>query len=206
MTTGVEAMTYKNKIKAAVLGISLAAAACLAQAQAPTISRGVYIGGALGQSEAKEYVCAAQAQCENRGSIGRLFLGLQFGRHWSFELAYTDLGKVNSSTPGTFTESVAVRLGEAVLLPSYPFTERMMAYGKAGAYYAQTTNDFTLNGSSSRLKESNAGPTWGFGLQYYVTNSIALRGEMQRYMKVGGGNIGDSDYNAVTIGALWKMR
>jgi len=195
----------QNKIKAAVLGICLAAAS-LAQAQAPTINRGVYFGGALGQSEAKEYDCTARAQCENRGTIGRGFIGLQFGRHWSFELAYTDLGTVRSSTPGTFTESVKVRLGEAVLLPSYPLTERFMIYGRGGAYYAQTTHDFTLNGSSSRLKESNGGLTWGFGAQYFVTNSLAVRGEMQRYMKIGGGNIGDSDYNAVTIGALFKMR
>lgn len=194
----------QNKIKVAVLGACLAAAG-LAQAQVPTIDRGFYIGGALGQSEAKEYDCSAQAQCENRGTIGRGFVGWQFGRHWSVELAYTDLGKVNSSTPGTFDESVAVRVGEAVLLPSYPFTERAMIYGRFGGYYAQTTNDFTLNGASTRLQETNGGITWGFGLQYYVTTSIALRGEMQRYMKVGGGNIGDSDYNAVTLGALFKM-
>lgn len=198
----------QNKIKAAVLGISLAAAS-LAQAQAPvqapTISRGFYIGGALGQSEAKEYDCTGQSECENRGSVGRVFLGMQFARHWSFELAYTDLGTVRSATPGTFSESVKVRVGEAALLPSYPFTERMMIYGRAGAYYAQTTDDFTRAGVSTRVQESNGGLTWGFGLQYFLTNSIALRGDMQRYMKVGGGNIGDSDYNAVTIGALWKM-
>jgi opacity protein-like surface antigen len=205
MTTGVEAMT-QNNIKAAVLGICLAATASLAQAQVPSASRGVYFGGALGQSEAKEYDCTAQAQCENRGTIGRAFIGLQFGRHWSFEMAYTDLGTVKSETPPTFNESVKVRLGEAVILPSYPLTERFMVYGRAGGYYAQTTNDFTLNGVETRLKETNGGLTWGFGLQYYVTNSIALRGEMQRYMKIGGGNIGDSDYNAVTVGALWKMR
>lgn len=205
MTTGVDAMTHKNKIKAAVLGISLAAAS-LAQAQAPTINRGVYFGGALGQSEAKEFDCTAQPQCENRGSVGRIFLGLQFGRHWAFELAATDLGQVSLSNPSA-TRTVKVRAAEAVLLPSYPFTERFMAYGRAGGYYAQTTDDQAFaTGPGNRIKESNGGITWGFGLQYYVTNSIALRGEMQRYMKVGGGNIGDSDYNAVTVGALFKMR
>ena len=121
-------------------------------------------------------------------------------------MAYTDLGTVRSSTPGTFDESVKVRVGEAVLLPSYPFTANFLIYGRVGGYYAQTTNDFTLSGNSSRLQESNGGITWGFGAQYYFTDNLALRGEMQRYMKVGGGNIGDSDYNAVTIGALFKMR
>ena len=199
-------MTQKNKIKAAVLGICLAAGIGAAQAQAPTINRGIYLGGALGQSEAKEYSCTALPQCENRGTVGRIFLGMQFGRNWAFELAGTDLGQVSSASPGTFTETVKVRLAEAVLLPSYPVSERFMIYGRGGAYYAQTTNDFTLNGVPTRLKENNGGFTWGFGVQYYVTQSIALRGEMQRYMKIGGGNIGDSDYNAVTVGALWKLR
>ena len=199
-------MTQKNNIKAAVLGICLATGVSAAQAQAPTINRGVYFGGAMGQSEAKEYDCTALPQCENRGTVGRIFMGLQFGRNWAFELAGTDLGQISSATPGTFTETVKVRLGEAVLLPSYPVSERFMIYGRGGVYYAQTTNDFTLNGVPTRLKENNGGFTWGFGVQYYVTQSIALRGEMQRYMKIGGGNIGDSDYNAMTVGALWKLR
>jgi opacity protein-like surface antigen len=197
----------QNKITAAVLGICLAVGASLAQAQAPTINRGIYIGGGLGQSEAKEYDCAAQPQCENRGTVGRAFFGLQFGRNWAIETAFTDLGQISSSNPGTgFTESVKVRLGELDLLASYPLSGRFMAFARGGVYYAQTTNDFTLAGVPTRLKESNAGPTWGFGLQWYVTDSIAVRGDAQRYMKLGGGNIGDSDYNAYTIGILWKVR
>lgn len=196
----------QNKIKAAVLGISLAAAASFAHAQAPTINRGFYIGGALGQSEAKEYDCSAQAQCENHGTVGRAFVGWQFSRHWSIELAYTDLGTVRSSTPGVLDETIKARVGEFVILPSYPLTERFMIYGRGGAYYAGTTADSTVPAGTTRLHETNGGLTWGFGAQYYVTNNIALRGEMARYMKVGGGHIGDSDYNAVTIGALFKMQ
>jgi len=203
-------MTQHNNIKTVVLGLCLAACAGLASAQTQpiptqTITRGIYLGGSLGQSEAKSYDCTALPQCENRGSIGRFFLGLQFGRNWSFEMALTDLGTVDSSGPG-FSESVKVRVGEADILASYPLTGRFMAYAKGGIYYAQTTDDFTLNGQSTRLKESNGGPTWGFGLQYYIWNGLAVRGEAQRYMKIGGGNIGDSDYNAYTIGLLYKMK
>jgi len=197
----------QNKIRVAVLGICLATGASLAQAQAPTINRGIYVGGALGQSEAKAYDCTALPQCENHGSVGRAFFGLQFGRNWAIEAAFTDLGQVNSANPGTgFTESVKVRLSELDLVWSYPASARLAVYAKGGVYYAQTTNDFTLGGVPTRLKESNAGPTWGGGLHYFVTDSIAIRGEAQRYMKVGGGNIGDSDYNAYTIGILWKGR
>ena len=196
----------QNKIRAGVLGICLTVAAGLAQAQAPTINRGIYIGAGLGQSEAKEYDCSAQPQCENRGTIGRGFVGWQFGRHWALEMAYSDLGQISSANAGTgFTETVKSRLGELDLLASYPVSERFMIFGRGGVYYARTTNDFTLAGVSTRLTEANAGPTWGFGAQWYVTDRIAVRGDAQRYMKVGGGNIGDSDYNAYTIGILWKI-
>ena len=205
-------MTRQNNITAALLGLCLAACAGLAGAQTQpiptqTITRGIYLGGGLGQSEAKKYDCTALPQCENRGSVGRAFLGLQFGRNWAFEVGLTDLGTVDSANNATaFRETVKVRLGEADLLASYPVTGRFMAYAKGGVYYAQTTNDFTQSGVSSRIKESNWGPTWGFGLQYYVWNGLAVRGEAQRYMKIGGGNLGDSDYNAYTVSLLYKMR
>src|SRR5436190_34451 len=80
---GGTAMTQQKKIRAVALGLCLAACAGSANAQEPiptqTITRGIYVGGALGQSEAKEYDCTALPQCENRGSVGRVFLGLQFG-------------------------------------------------------------------------------------------------------------------------------
>jgi hypothetical protein len=197
-------MTNKN-IQAAVLAIGLATGAGLTHAQAPTIDKGLYIGGALGQSEAKEYDCSGQPQCENRGTVGRAFVGYQFARHWSLELAYVDLGQVDAAAPVTFSESIKVRLGEAAILASYPATAKLLVYGKLGAYYAGTTHDVTVSGVSSRQHETNGGPLWGGGLQYFITGGLAVRGEATRYMKLGGGNIGDSDYNAYTIGALWKF-
>ena len=82
---------------------------------------------------------------------------------------------------------------------------RLMIYGKGGVHYAGTTEDTTLNGVSSRVTESNGGLTWGGGLQCHMLGRRAVRGEAQRYTKVGGGNIGDTDYNAYTIGLLYKM-
>jgi opacity protein-like surface antigen len=207
MTTGGTAMTRQKNINSALLGLCLLACAGAASAQSQpsieTIRRGIYLGGALGQSEAKAYDCTTLAQCENHGSVGKVFLGLQFGRNWALELGLTDLGKVDSENPPTgFTDSVKVRLGEATIMPSYPLSGVFMIYGKVGGYYAQTTND--RNGA--RIKESNGGITWGGGLQWYITGGLAIRGEAQRYMKVGGGNIGDSDYNAYTVGLLYKMK
>jgi opacity protein-like surface antigen len=194
----------QNKINAVLLALALTA--CTALAHAQTITRGLYLGGAMGQSEATEYKCSARPQCEQHGTVGKFFMGFQFGRNWALELALADLGQINSSVPGVLTDTVKVRLGELALLGSYPVTDRFMAYAKGGAYYAQTTNDQTNGTVAGRVKESNGGLTYGFGAQYFLTSSIAARGEFQSYLKVGGGNIGDSDYKVFTVGLLWKIK
>ncbi len=38
-----------------------------------------------------------------------------------------------------------------------------------------------------------------------MTPSLALRGEGQRYLKVGGGAIGDSDYTVYSVNLLYKF-
>lgn len=198
-------MRRQKNIHAIVLGACLAACAGAAQAQAQTIERGIYFGVDLGQSKALEYDCQARATCETNGTAVKYFVGWQFGQHWAAEVGYTDLGKVRSENPGTFKEDIKARLGEATIVASYPGSARLMIYGKAGGYYAHTTDDVTVNGVSARLSESNGGATWGFGLQYYFWRGLAARLEGQRYMKVGGGDIGDSDYNVYTIGLVYKM-
>lgn len=199
-------MKRQNNIHALIVGAALAGAAGLAQAQTPTIDRGIYVGLGLGQSTALEYDCQARAHCEDHATAVKYLLGWQFGRHWAVELGYTDLGKVSAEDPGTFRQDVKARLGEMTILGSYPASAHLMVYGKAGGYYAHTTADQTVSGTSARLSESGGGITWGFGLQYYVWRGLAARLEAQRYMKVGGGNIGDSDYNVYTLGLIYKIR
>ena len=198
--------TQKNT-SAVVLGACLAAGAAAVQAQVPTqtIDRGIYLGAGIGQSEAKEFECRGLPQCERHGTAVKYFVGYQFARHWSAELGFTDLGKFRASFPGS-NQDIKVRLGEITAVGSYPLTGRAMLYGKAGAYYAKTTSDFTVGTTSGRLAENDWGPTWGIGLQYYVAGGFAVRGEIQRYMKVGGGNIGDSDIDSFSIGLLYKLR
>jgi opacity protein-like surface antigen len=204
-------MRKQNNIQAIVLGMCFAVCAGAAQAQArpqpstQTTDKGLYLGFGLGQSQALDYDCSSRAHCETHGSVVKYFLGYQFARNWSAEIGFTDLGKVGSENPGTFKEDIKARLGEVTIVGSYPASGRLMIYGKAGAYYAHTTDDVTVSGAQARLSESAWGPTWGFGLQYYVWRGFAARLEAQRYMKVGGGDIGDSDYNSYTIGLLYKM-
>ena len=197
-------MSKQNNIRAIIVAVGLAAGGA-AQAQTQTIDSGLYFGVGVGQAKALDYDCRGRPTCEDTGTAVKYFLGYQFARHWSAELGFTDLGKVGSETPGTFKEDIKARLGELTLVGSYPATGRLMLYGKAGGFYAHTTDDVTVSGTQARLSESGGGFTWGFGAQYFAWRGLAVRLEAQRYMKVGGGDIGDSDYNAYTIGLLYKM-
>src|SRR3954469_20179044 len=166
----------EEKIKSALVAICLAGCAGLAQAQAPSADRGLYLGAGLGQSEAKEYDCRSVGHCDNRGAVVKFFAGWQFARHWAFELGYTDLGQIDSANDtGTFRDQLKSRLGEATLLLSYPASARLSVYAKGGAYYARTTHDHTEAGVSTRTLEDAGGPTWGFGLQYFITNHLGVR-------------------------------
>jgi len=200
-------MNKDGTTSAVVLGLALSAVLPLAaRAQTTTATNGVYVGVGGGQSEAFDYHCDGLPQCKTKGSAYRFYTGLQFARAWAVEVAYTDHGKVHSATPPTFDQTVKLRTGEVTLLGQWPATERIALYGKVGAYYAQTTVDTTQSGVSTRVKESNGNPTFAGGIQWFVWQGIAVRGEGQRYMKVGGGKLGDSDYTAYTLGVLWKFR
>ena len=198
-------MKKNSKTIAVVLGMALGAALPLA-AQAQTTMPGVYAGIAAGQAEPLQYdTCDTRPTCKKKGSAYRFFGGYQFSRNFGAEVAYSDLGKASSSSP-TLNETIKVRVSELTVVGWIPATERFSVYGKVGGYYAQTTADTTTSGVSVRVKESNGGITFAGGLQFFMTQSLALRGEGQHYMKVGGGKLGDSDYSVYTVGLLWKFR
>ena len=196
-------MNKNGKTLAAVLAVGVSAAMPLAaHAQAATI--GAYAGGGFGQSEALEYECDPLPECKKKGTAYRFFGGYQFHRNFAVEVAYTDLGQVSSNSPG-FDEIIKAKASDVTLVGSYPASQRFSFYGKVGGYYAHTSKHRQTT-TTIIVKESNGNLTFGAGLQYFITQNLALRGESQRYMKMAGGNIGDSDYNVYTVGLLWKFR
>jgi OOP family OmpA-OmpF porin len=196
-------MNKKGKTIAMILGLVLSAVMPLA-AQAQASARGVYAGVGGGQSEAWDYQCDALPTCKKKGSAYKFFGGWQFGRNFGVEFAYTDLGKVSSSSPG-FDQTIKVRASDVTFVAQWPALERLAFFGKVGGYYASTSADTTQAGVTTRVKESRGNGTYGGGIQWYITQGLALRGEGQRYMKVGGGSIGDSDYSVYSVSLLYKF-
>ncbi|HYR35944.1 MAG TPA: outer membrane beta-barrel protein [Burkholderiales bacterium] len=198
-------MKKNGKHIAVILGLAIGAA-MPAAAQAQATGRGVYVGVGAGQAEALEYECDLLPTCKKKGTAYKFFSGLQFHRHFAVEVAFTDFGQVSSSAGAAFDEIIKVKASEVTLVALYHPTERFSFFGKVGGYYANTSDQFTQSGVTRTVKETNGNGTFGAGLQWFFWNGFALRGEGQRYMKVGGGNIGDSDYNVYTLSVLWKFK
>lgn len=199
-------MNKNGKTIAIILGLLLAVTMPLAARAQSGGDRGVYVGVGGGSAEPVKYdTCDTFPQCSKKGTAFKFFSGWQFGRNWAVEFGYQDLGKASASSPGTFDQSIKVRLSDLTLLGQWLGTERVAFFGKAGAYYANTTLDTTNAGVSTRTQQSRGNLTFGAGIQYYAWRGLAIRGEGQHFMKVGGGTIGESDYNVYTLSLLYKF-
>lgn len=176
-----------------------------AQAQSTTL--GFYGGLNLGQSKAREFDCAGLATCEDKGSFWKVYGGYQFHRNVSAEVAYVNFGRFRAADPAAGEQIIRSAAGEASIVLSYPASERVSLFGRVGGYYASTksTTTFVAGGQES-AKENNSGLSFGAGLQIFVTRNLALRGELERFSKVGSGDIGDSDMDVYSIGALYKFQ
>jgi len=197
-------MNKNAKKIAVILALALSSVMPVA-ARAQAGDRGVYFGVGAGSAEPIKYdSCDTYPTCSKKGSAYKFFGGWQFGRHWAVEFAYTDFGKASASS-ATFNQTIKSRASDVTILGQWLATERLAFFGKAGAYYASTSVDTTQAGVSARVNESRGNATFGAGIQWYAWQGLAVRGEGQHYMKVGGATIGDSDYNVYTLSLFYKF-
>ena len=192
-----------------VVAIAAAAAAVALPAQAQVSISAPYLGGSLGQSDGKKFNhrCEGFANCDKTGSAWKLFGGLQLTRNLGFEAGYTDLGKFSATSAGTSNLDLKVKAWDASALLVFPFAERFAAFGRLGGYYAKSDQSLNLGGVISNATENNGGFTFGLGVELYPARNIGVRGEWQRYAKVGGGSIGgDIDIDVLSVGLVVKFR
>jgi OmpA-OmpF porin, OOP family len=194
-------MTTAMRIALAAVLVMTWSAASLAQMRSP--DAGFYAGAALGQAKHKEGCDGVPSglSCDDSDLGWKIFGGYQFSPNFAAEVAYTDLGETKFSDP---TDSVTFRptAWEAVAIGMYPFPEGFTLYGKLGLYRAETKLDSTFGFSE---KDSTNDVTFGFGGRYDFNRNFAVRVEWQRYADVGGDNIGTSDIDIFSVGALWKF-
>lgn len=142
---------------------------------------GFYGGGSLGWNSDDE-------------AAWRLFGGYQVNRNFAAELGYHDLGQHNIA--GHALDSNA---WELVGVGRLPLGERFAAYGKLGAYRANSTG--------GGIDETSNDLTFGAGLEYALSRNLSARGEWQRYRDIGGGAIGQvGDLDVYSLGVVYRFR
>jgi OOP family OmpA-OmpF porin len=182
------------------------ALAALLLASAPAFGQ-PYLGAGLGVSDTKEFCGRTSVDCDKTGTAWRVFAGYQMNPHFAVEAGYSDFGKLSSRDVLTSaTTDFESRAGDVLAVIGWP-VGRASLFGKIGAYYGGAKATETTAAGSTLTKEVNGGLTYGLGLRFDVWRNLGIRGDWQRYPKVGGGKLGaEVDVDVFTIGAFWMFR
>jgi OOP family OmpA-OmpF porin len=162
------------------------AGAAAAQASAPERSANLYVGAAFGQAKA-EKACAGLADCEQNDNAFGAFAGYWLQPNFAAEVGYHNLGRA-TAPGGTYVRS---NVWEAVGVGAWRLRDPFSLYGKLGLFRGAQEG----GGALSAPKELVTGITYG------------LRGEWQRYPRVGGGPVLPSgNIDVLRVAALWRFQ
>lgn len=181
-------------------------------------SEGWYMGGNVGISTAnidKDKITqnlTNYSYSDDEQDLGyKLFGGYQFNKNFAIEGGYFNLGKFDYSlsTPnGSLNGDIKVMGLNLDAVAILPITEDFSAFARIGANYAQSKDSFNTTGtisiSDNSPKENDLNYKFGAGLQYSLTEALALRLEAERYrINDAVGNDGDIDF--FSIGLIYKF-
>lgn len=200
-------------MKCTATAVAAAALAILIATPAWSQDAGFYLGASIGRSKAKDTCDDSGAfSCDDTDTAWKIFAGYQFNRHLAVEAGYTDLGEVTlSAASGTSSVRGTIELSafELMAVGSFPVADRFSLYGKLGLYRAETEQKLqvtlgTLTVSDNKT-EKNADLTFAFGARFDITRNLGVRAEWQRYLDVGGGEIGEDDVDVLSVGLLYRF-
>ena len=209
-----------KKLTKTVAAFSLMGCAAMNSPIAMSADSGWIIGGNVGQSRAK--IDDAQITARLLGSgfgtssmseddrdIGyKIFGGYKYNKYLSVESGYFDLGKfgfTSTTVPaGSLTGTIKIRGLNLDAVGTLPVSERFSVFGRIGAQYAQVKDTFIGSGAvtvtNPSPKKNALNYKAGVGVQYALTDSLGLRGEVERYrINDAVGSRGDIDMASIGL-------
>lgn len=139
----------------------------------------------------------------------KLFAGKQLNKYFALELSYFDLGEFNyratTTGGGVLASQTEYRGGALDLVGQLPLTERLSLLGRAGLQYTKASTSFSGNrlnalGNPNPPNEGRRNAKVGLGIEYKLTEALALRGEVERLrVNDAAGNRGDIDFGTVSL-------
>ncbi|NNG25746.1 OmpA family protein [Massilia sp. ML15P13] len=146
---------------------------------------------------------------DERDTGFKLFVGKQLNRYFAVEAGYFDLGKfdfdASTSGNGTLRGEAGFRGVNLDLVGRLPLTQRLSLLGRAGVQYAKTRTHFSGNRlnavtNPNPATEGRSNAKLGLGLEYQLSEALAVRGEVERYrLNDAVGNRGDVDLASVSL-------
>jgi OOP family OmpA-OmpF porin len=182
-----------------------------------------FIGAGIGQSRSKIDDQRLIQSLMNNGAnsvlftkderdLGyKLYLGKQLNENFAIEGGYFNLGKSNftaNGNPGLLNGEVGFQGVNLDLLAQLPFTDRFSVYARLGAHYTEAKAHFTGNRlyaiTNPNPTERQTNGKVGLGMEYKLSEALALRGEVERYrVNDAVQNRGDIDFYSLNL--VYKM-
>lgn len=149
---------------------------------------------------------------DDRSTGYKIFGGYQINRNFAVEGGYFDLGNFGytaTTVPaGTLDGRIKLRGLNLDLVGAVPLSEKFSVFGRAGLNYAQARDSFSGAGAvqvaSPNPRKNDTNYKLGLGLQYALTESLAVRAEAERYrVNDAIGNRGHIDL--VSVGLIYRF-
>ena len=202
--------------------LCLASLAVLGSTQAMAQNAGHFYGGAgVGQSQSKiddERINAALIGAgatstsithDQQDASYKVFGGYQFNPYFGMEAGYFNLGefgfKSTTTGPvGTLDGRIKLTGMNVDLVGTLPMNDQLSLLARVGVHNARARDTFTTTGGlnvanpNPEIKETNYKA--GFGFAYKFSQSMSLRGELERYrINDAVGNKGDINVASLSL-------
>ena len=195
-------MKLKHVMYAAVISAGVASAA---YSQEQTETSGFYLGGGVGQFNAKIHnandVTNTVDNWSDDTTAYKIFAGYRLNPYLGFEADYINLGKGSAtSVPGNNLENKVDGFAPYVV-GTVPIGRFFEVYGRAGYYFYNANRTFTdALDNSVKFKEDSDSFVWGGGVGANIGEKFNIRAEYERY------DIKSMDHSdALWLNAGWRF-
>lgn len=201
--------------------LCLASLAAMGATQALAQNAGhFYAGAGVGQAQSKiddERISSALIGAgasstsithDQHDAAYKVFGGYQFNPYFGMEAGYFNLGefgfKSTTTPPGTLDGRIKLDGVNIDLVGALPVNDQLSFIGRVGMHNARARDTFTATGSvvvtnpNREITEKNYKA--GFGFAYKFSQSMTLRGELERYrINDAVGNKGDINVASLSL-------
>lgn len=159
----------------------------------------------------------AQSTINVKDTAYKIFVGYQFTQKFSIEGGYANLGQVKAAGtftapfPGdTFNDTIKASGWNVDAIGSLSVMNNLEAYARLGLIRAKTTSNIIANTAFGTITFPNQATStsthYGAGLQYKLTQNWAMRGEYERYNRIGNPlTTGQGDIQVYSLGARYQF-